>query len=101
MTLMEKQIRWGVIGCGGIASRRMIPELVQFAKNAKLVSVMDVNPVRASEVAAQFDVAHHCSSESELLAQDLDAIPSSWFMPSTVRDASAGWSQSVAVAVDA
>lgn len=71
---MKKRIRWGVIGCGGIASRRMIPELIHHADNAELVSVMDVNPVRASEVAAQFGVAHHCAFETELLAQDLDAV---------------------------
>ena len=44
---MKTKIRWGVIGCGGIASRRMIPELIQHTNNAELVSVMDVNPVRA------------------------------------------------------
>lgn len=71
---MKKKIRWGVIGCGGIASRRMIPELLELADHAELVSVMDVNPVRASEVAAQFGVVHHCASEAELLAQELDAV---------------------------
>lgn len=72
--MTTRKIRWGVIGCGGIASRRMIPELIQGAENARLVSVMDVNPVRAAEVATQFGVPHHCADEAELLAQDLDAV---------------------------
>lgn len=71
---MKRYIRWGVIGCGGIAARRTIPELTRAAENAKLVSVMDANKARAAEVAAQFGVPHHCAEESELLAQDLDAV---------------------------
>jgi predicted dehydrogenase len=35
-------VNWGVIGAGGIADRRTIPEGITKAKNAKLVAVMDV-----------------------------------------------------------
>ncbi|HIE14466.1 TPA: gfo/Idh/MocA family oxidoreductase, partial [Candidatus Bathyarchaeota archaeon] len=35
-----KEIGWGVIGCGGIADRRTIPEGIIPAEGAKLVAVM-------------------------------------------------------------
>jgi len=71
---MSHKIKWGVIGCGGIAARRTIPEFKQLVANAELVSVMDINPQRAKEVAAQFGVPHSCATEAELLAQDLQAV---------------------------
>lgn len=71
---MNKRIKWGVIGCGGIAARRTIPEFKKMVSNAELVSVMDVNAQRAGEVAKQFGIPHHCGTEAELLAQDLDAV---------------------------
>src|ERR1022692_3439544 len=71
---MTKNIKWGVIGCGGIAARRTIPEFKKMVSNAELVSVMDLNPQRAKEVAAQFGVPHSCATEAELLAQDVQAV---------------------------
>jgi len=41
---MASKIRWGVIGCGGIAARRTIPEFRSMVSNAELVSVMDLVP---------------------------------------------------------
>ena len=70
----KPKVRWGVIGCGGIAARRTIPEFVRMASNAQIDSVMDVDPARAAEVAARFKVPHHCTSEAELLARDIDAV---------------------------
>src|SRR5664280_2799576 len=72
--IMSRSLKWGVIGCGGIAARRTIPEFKQMVSNAELVSVMDINPQRAKEVAAQSGVPHSCASEAELLAQDLQAV---------------------------
>lgn len=37
-----RKIKWGVIGCGGIADRRTLPAIMN-AKNAELIAVMDVN----------------------------------------------------------
>lgn len=71
---MADKIKWGVIGCGGIAARRTIPEFKQMVSNAEIVSVMDISGARAKEVAEQFDIAHHCDNEAELLARDLDAV---------------------------
>lgn len=36
-------VNWGVIGAGGIARRRTIPEGNAKANNAKLVAVMDID----------------------------------------------------------
>ena len=36
-------IKWGVIGAGGIARRRTIPEGIAKANNAELVAVMDID----------------------------------------------------------
>src|SRR5512144_604177 len=71
---MSDKVKWGVIGCGGIAARRTIPEFKKMVSNAELASVMDLNAQRAKEVAQQFDVPHWCSTESELLARDLQAV---------------------------
>ena len=69
-----KKIRWGVIGAGGIALRRTIPEAVRDASNIELVSVMDTHAAKAQAVADRFHVPHACTTEAELLAQDLDAV---------------------------
>jgi|SRR5579859_616137 len=69
-----QKIKWGVIGAGGIALRRTIPEAVRDANNLELVSVMDVDVGRVRQVAEKFGVPHWCTSEAELLAQDLDAV---------------------------
>jgi predicted dehydrogenase len=71
---MQRTVKWGVIGCGGIAARRTIPEFKRMVSNAEIVSVMDVSPERAQEVAERFQSPHWCQSEEELLAQPLDAV---------------------------
>ena len=43
------KIKWGVIGCGGIADRRTIPGMM-LADNAELVAVMDANGEVAEKV---------------------------------------------------
>ena len=71
---MSRVIRWGVIGCGGIAARRTIPEFQSMVSNAKLVAVMDIDLARAKEVAGQFGVPEYCDTEEALLAKDIDAV---------------------------
>jgi len=91
---MSNKVKWGVIGCGGIAARRTIPELKKMAANAELISVMDTNAQRAREVAAQFGVPHACATEAELLAQDVQAVyiasPPNAHCRQTVQAARAG-----------
>jgi len=62
------KVKWGVIGAGGIARRRTIPEGITKAKNARLVAVMDVVKSVVEEVADEFKVKAAYTSEEELLA---------------------------------
>ena len=70
---MSNEVKWGVLGSGGIARRRTIPEGLIPADNARLMAVYDLNTAINSEVATQFG-AKPVGSVAELLAQDLDAI---------------------------
>jgi predicted dehydrogenase len=71
---MSRKVRWGVIGCGGIAARRTIPECLAMASNAEIVAVMDIDAARAEQVARQFHVPFHCTEERRLLERDLDVV---------------------------
>jgi predicted dehydrogenase len=62
-----------VIGSGGIARRRAIPEGLTTASNASLVSVFDINQAANQEVARQFGAAAG-GSLPELLAAGVDAV---------------------------
>ncbi len=70
---MATTIRWGVIGSGGIARRRTIPEGLMRANNAELVSVYDVNKDANAEVAAETG-AQALDGIDELLSSDLQAV---------------------------
>lgn len=70
---MNGKIKWGVVGSGGIARRRTIPEGIVPARNAELVGVYDVNEQVNREAAAQFNVKA-VASMAELLALDIDAV---------------------------
>lgn len=70
---MPSEVRWGVIGSGGIALRRTIPEGILPAVNAELVAVYDVNTTVNQEVARRFG-ARAVSSLDELLGVNLDAV---------------------------
>jgi predicted dehydrogenase len=65
--------KWGVLGSGGIAWRRTIPEGIAAAENAELAEVYDVNASANAEVAAQFS-ARVCDTEAELLESDCDCV---------------------------
>jgi predicted dehydrogenase len=70
---MTDRIRWGVVGSGGIARRRTIPEGIIPSSNAELVSVFDIDPAANAAVATQFGV-HAAGSIEELLASDIQAV---------------------------
>jgi predicted dehydrogenase len=70
---MSSKIRWGVIGSGGIARRRTIPEGITKAGNATLSVVFDKDPKANEEVARQFH-ATPAASLDELLTGDVDAV---------------------------
>jgi predicted dehydrogenase len=51
---MAGMIKWGVIGSGGIAKRRTIPEGISKAGNAELSIVFDIDEQVNAEVAEKF-----------------------------------------------
>ena len=63
-----KQVNWGVIGAGGIASRRTLPGAKEGAKSARFVALIDVRHEAAEAAAKQFSVPKVYASDQELLA---------------------------------
>lgn len=61
-------IKWGVIGAGGIAERRTIPEGIMACPDAELVAVQDVAEDRVKKVAEKFGVSAVYTSEYDLLS---------------------------------
>lgn len=70
---MPRHVRWGVIGSGGIARRRTIPEGIIPAEDATLVTVFDVDQNVNIEVAESFG-ARAAASLDELLAEEIDTV---------------------------
>jgi predicted dehydrogenase len=70
---MSVKIKWGVIGSGGIARRRTIPEGIAKARNAELSVVFDINQQVNAEVAKEFD-AVQAASIDELLGTNVDVV---------------------------
>lgn len=68
------KIKWGVIGCGGIALRRTIPGMM-LSENSELVAVMDTNFEAAEKVKEEFGAKYAFSSAEELLnVEEIDAV---------------------------
>ena len=70
---MANKVKWGVIGSGGIAQRRTIPEGIIPAEHAELVAVYDINSEVNANVARKFNVKA-AQSIRELLDSDLDVV---------------------------
>src|SRR5271170_7592382 len=69
----KDKLKWGVLGSGGIARRRTIPEGLVPARNARLVAVYGTNATTNQEVAKQYG-AIAADSLKALLAADIDAV---------------------------
>ena len=67
------KIKWGVIGSGGIARRRTIPEGFVPASNARLATVYGTNHWANHEIGRQFGATAADSLEA-LLESDIDAV---------------------------
>ena len=68
-------IGWGVIGAGGIAFRRTIPEGIIPARGAKLAAVMDTDRKRAKAASEAFGGVPWCTTLEPLLERDdVDAV---------------------------
>lgn len=70
-----RKIKWGVIGCGGIAYRRTIPDVVANSKLSEIIAVMDVNADMAKKVAGEFNFRYCYNSAEDMLAnRDIEAV---------------------------
>lgn len=67
-------IRWGVIGAGGIARRRTIPEGIIPARNSTLAAVMSRSEERAKEIGDQFGAKGYTRMEDLLEDPEVDAV---------------------------
>lgn len=67
-------VGWGVIGCGGIADRRTIPEGIIPAPGAELVAVQDVVEDRVKAVAEKYGVPGFTDIDELLAAEGVDAV---------------------------
>ncbi len=63
-----KEIRWCVIGAGGIADRRTIPALLEDKSN-RLVAIMDRNPQTAARLGEKYGVKYY-TDEKRMLAEN-------------------------------
>jgi len=70
---MSRKIKWGVIGSGGIARRRTIPEGILKADNAELTTVFDIDSSVNAEMAKKFG-AKQAASISDLLDANIEAV---------------------------
>lgn len=70
---MGNKIKWGVIGSGGIAQRRTIPEGIVLAGHAQLAAVYDIN-LEVNKAITQKFKAKAVDSIQELVDSDIDAV---------------------------
>lgn len=67
-------LRLGVVGCGGVAGRRHLPNLRSLPE-LEVVALADTDEARCKRLADDFGVARRCRSVEELLeASDVDAV---------------------------
>lgn len=70
---MEKQIRWGFLGCGNVV-RKKSGEAFRSVPNSTIAAIMRRDPAAAEEAAQHFGAKIFCSSAEELLRADIDAV---------------------------
>ena len=69
-----RKIKWGVIGCGGIADRRTLPGMM-LADNVELVAVMDANKDFAENAKAKYNAQYAFDNIEDLLAlPEIEAV---------------------------
>ncbi|MBQ7089960.1 MAG: Gfo/Idh/MocA family oxidoreductase [Clostridia bacterium] len=69
-----KKVKWGVIGCGGIADRRTLPGMM-LAENAELIAVMDANKAAAENVKEKYGAKYAFDRYEDLLAlEEIEAV---------------------------
>jgi predicted dehydrogenase len=90
---VSDRIKWGVVGSGGIARRRTIPEGIVASDEATLRATYDLDAAVNADVARQFHAAA-AKSLDDLLAADIDAVyvasPADCHLSQVVAAAAAG-----------
>lgn len=86
---MTQTIRWGVLGCAGIATKAVIPA-IQSSQHGKVAAIASRSPEKAGAVARKFGIAKvHGSYEALLADPEIDAIynplPNHLHVPLTIR----------------
>lgn len=74
---MPKRVRVGIVGCGIVATRDILPNLVrpEIAEKVDLVSVCDVVAHRAQEAAQAFGAREsYATHEAMLTESDIDSV---------------------------
>ena len=71
---MDRKIKWGVIGAGGIADRRTMPGMM-LAKNAELIAVMDVNENIIEGLKEKYHAKYAYTNADDLIANpEVEAV---------------------------
>ncbi|MEM2110609.1 MAG: Gfo/Idh/MocA family oxidoreductase [Candidatus Bathyarchaeia archaeon] len=71
---MDK-VRWGVIGAGGIAKRRVIPEVINYGKKSEIIAIEQRNREAAKECAKEFKINYWYDNIEDLLSnREIDAV---------------------------
>ena len=68
------KVKWGVIGAGGIARRRSIPEVVKFSQKSEIIALMDVSHGLVNEVGKEFGIYRCSTNIDDLLKEDIDVV---------------------------
>lgn len=72
---MQRKLRIGIIGGGGIARMAHLPALKRMDNLVELVAIADTTTAVAEQFARDFDIPHHFASYDEMLDKvDLDAV---------------------------
>ena len=62
-------MKFGIIGCGGIADRRTIPGMLK-SDRVEIIAVEDVSEELSRNIAKKYSVERFCTNEDDLLRND-------------------------------
>ncbi len=86
---MTQMIRWGVLGCAGIAAKAVIPA-IQSSRLGRVAAIASRDAEKASAMATRFGIEKTYGSYEDLLSDpDIDAIynplPNHLHVPMTIK----------------
>ncbi|MDQ0457584.1 Gfo/Idh/MocA family protein [Rhizobium paknamense] len=89
MTETTRKIRWGVLGCAGIAAKAVIPA-IESSRLGRVAAIASRDPQKANDMAQRFGIAKAYGSYEALLADpEIDAIynplPNHLHVPLTIK----------------